>query len=95
MGSPSSSLCEAGPAAVVLPSAPQKLWSEHLGVVDFLSKPLEVKRFDKAINKILMLCNLPNVVAKPKENLFGIGYKGLDRGSNVLGHVNLFGAGTR
>ena len=38
--------------------------------------------------------DIPNFVAKPKENLFGIGYKGLDRGSNVLGHVNLFGAGT-
>ena len=37
--------------------------------------------------------DIPNFVAKPKENLFGIGYKGLDRGSNVLGHVNLF-AGT-
>ena len=34
--------------------------------------------------------DIPNFVAKPKENLFGIGYKGLDRGSNVLGHVNLF-----
>ena len=39
--------------------------------------------------------DIPNFVAKPKENLFGVGYKGLDRGSNVLGHVNLFGAGTR
>ena len=39
--------------------------------------------------------DIPNFVAKPKENLFGIGYKGLDRGSNVLGHVNLFGPGTR
>merc|ERR1719219_1079180 len=37
--------------------------------------------------------DVPNFVAKPKENLFGIGYRGLDRGSNVLGHVNLF-AGT-
>ena len=37
--------------------------------------------------------DIPNFVSKPKENLFGIGYKGLDR-SDVLGqgHVNLFGA---
>ena len=34
--------------------------------------------------------DIPNFVAKPKENLFGIGYQGLERG-NVLGHVNLFG----
>ena len=35
--------------------------------------------------------DIPNFVAKPKENLFGIGYKGLERG-NVLGggHINLF-----
>ena len=37
--------------------------------------------------------DVPNFVSKPKENLFGIGYKGLER-SNVLGggHVNLFGS---
>ena len=35
--------------------------------------------------------DVPNFVAKPKENLFGIGYQGLERG-NVLGHhINLFG----
>ncbi len=38
--------------------------------------------------------DIPNFVAKPKENFFGIGYKGLER-SNVLGssssHINLFG----
>ncbi len=41
--------------------------------------------------------DIPNFVAKPKENMFGIGYKGLERG-NVLGggsisssgHINLF-----
>ena len=32
--------------------------------------------------------DIPNFVAKPKSNLFGIGYKGLERSSE---HVNLFG----
>ena len=36
--------------------------------------------------------DIPNFVAKPKSNFFGIGYKGLER-SDVFGnqHVNLFG----
>lgn len=38
--------------------------------------------------------DIPNFVAKPKENLFGIGYQGLER-SNVLGHVNLFAGSSK
>ena len=36
--------------------------------------------------------DIPNFVAKPKSNLFGIGYKGLER-TDVFGneHINLFG----
>ena len=57
------------PKIIIISKRTEEAFTSYsYGVVDFLSKPLEVKRFDKAINKILMLCNLPNVVAKPKEN---------------------------
>tara|TARA_B100000524_G_C23615361_1_gene357681 strand:+ start:221 stop:934 length:714 start_codon:yes stop_codon:yes gene_type:complete len=57
------------PKIIIISKRTEEAFTSYsYGVVDFLSKPLEVERFDKAINKILMLCNLPNVVAKPKEN---------------------------
>lgn len=57
------------PKIIIISKLTEEAFTSYsYGVVDFLSKPLEVERFDKAINKILMLCNLPNVVAKPKEN---------------------------
>lgn len=34
--------------------------------------------------------DVPNFVTQPKENFFGIGYKGLDRNMLLSGHVNLF-----
>lgn len=42
--------------------------SYKYGVVDFLSKPLDVVRFDKAITKTLATVAVPNVTVKPKEN---------------------------
>ena len=42
--------------------------SYSYGVADFLSKPLDVDRFDKAINKTLALFASTNAVRKPKEN---------------------------
>ncbi len=57
------------PKIIIISKRTEEAFTSYsYGVVDFLSKPLEVERFDKAINKILMLCNLPNVVAKSKEN---------------------------
>ena len=57
------------PKIIIISKRTEEAFTSYsYGVVDFLSKPLEVERFGKAINKILMLCNLPNVVAKPKEN---------------------------
>ena len=42
--------------------------SYSYGIADFLSKPLDVDRFDKAINKTLVLFASTNTVRKPKEN---------------------------